>query len=93
MFEVAISLLSAFLTRFKSRARLEAEVLALRHQVDILNRTAPKRVRFTGFDLGLCHKLDCDTDYSQQSIPSGSGADSDAPRHKSLITMVPMFGS
>ncbi len=31
-------------------ARLEAEVLALRHQVNILNRTAPKRVRFTGFD-------------------------------------------
>ena len=50
MFEVVISVLSAFLTRFKSRARLEAEVLALRHQVNILNRTAPKRVRFTGFD-------------------------------------------
>ena len=50
MFEVVISVLSTFLTRFKSRARLEAEVLALRHQVNILNRTAPKRVRFTGFD-------------------------------------------
>ncbi len=50
MFEVVISVLSAFLTRFKSRARLEAEVLALRHQVNILNRTAPKRVRFTSFD-------------------------------------------
>ena len=50
MFEVVISVLSAFLTRFKSRARLEAEVLALRHQVNILNRTAPKRVRFIGFD-------------------------------------------
>ncbi len=43
-------MLSAFLTRLKSRARLEAEVLALRHQVNILNRTAPKRVRFIGFD-------------------------------------------
>ena len=30
MFELVISVLSAFLTRFKSRARLEAEVLALR---------------------------------------------------------------
>ncbi len=43
-------MLSAFLTRFKARARLEVEVLALRHQVNILNRTAPKRVRFIGFD-------------------------------------------
>ena len=50
MFEVTISVLSAFLSRFKSRARLEAEVLVLRHQVNILNRTAPKRVRFTGFN-------------------------------------------
>ena len=50
MFEVAISVLSAFLSRFKSRACLEGEVLALRHQLNILNRTAPKRVRFTGFD-------------------------------------------
>ena len=50
MFEVVISVLSAFLSRFKSRARLEAEVLTLRHQVNILKRTAPKRVRFTGFD-------------------------------------------
>ena len=43
-------MLAAFLTRFKARARLEAEVLALRHQVNIVNRTAPKRVRFIGFD-------------------------------------------
>ncbi len=50
MFEVVISVLTAFLTRFRSRVRLEAEVLALRHQVNILNRTAPKRVQFTGFD-------------------------------------------
>ncbi len=50
MFEVVNSVLAAFLTQFKSRARLAAEVPALRHQVNILNRTEPKRVRFTGFD-------------------------------------------
>lgn len=50
MFEVVTSVLAAFLMRFRSRARLEAEVFALRHQLNILNRTAPKRVRFTGFD-------------------------------------------
>ncbi len=52
---VVISVPSAFLTRFKSRARLEAEVPALRHRVNVLNRTAPKRVRFTGFDGLLVH--------------------------------------
>ncbi len=49
MFEMVTSVPSAFLTRFKSRARIEAEGLALRHQVNVLKRTAPKRVRFTGF--------------------------------------------
>ena len=42
---------------------------------------------------GLCHKLDCGTDYAQRSIPSGSGAGGNAPRRESLIATVTMLGS
>ncbi len=39
----------------------------------------------------LCHKLDCGTDSAQRSMPSGSGADGNAPRCESLITTVTML--
>jgi hypothetical protein len=35
---------------FRSRALLEAEILALRHQLNVLRRTAPKRFVFSNFD-------------------------------------------
>jgi hypothetical protein len=35
---------------FRSRASLEAEILALRHQLNVLRRKAPKRVAFNTFD-------------------------------------------
>jgi hypothetical protein len=41
---------SLFLGLFRSRASLEAENLALRQQIIVLRRTAPKRLRFNGFD-------------------------------------------
>jgi len=37
-------------SRFKSRERLEAENLALRHQVTVLRRSAPGRLRLRGSD-------------------------------------------
>ena len=37
-------------SRFKSRERLEAENLALRHQIIVLRRSAPLRLRFLGSD-------------------------------------------
>ncbi len=37
-------------TRFKSRARLEAEILVLRHQLGILRRQMPKRLALNGLD-------------------------------------------
>jgi len=40
-------------TRFKSRARLEAELLILRHQLGILRRQAPKRLALGGLDRSL----------------------------------------
>jgi hypothetical protein len=35
---------------FRSRAALEAEILTLRHQLNVLRRKAPKRVAFNTFD-------------------------------------------
>ena len=46
-----ISLLIGLIaTRFKSRARIEAEILVLRHQLGILRRQVPKRVVLGGSD-------------------------------------------
>jgi hypothetical protein len=41
---------SLFLGLFRSRVSLEAENLALRQQIIVLRRTAPKRLRLNGFD-------------------------------------------
>ena len=35
---------------FRSRASLEAEILALRHQLNVLRRSSPKRPAFNNFD-------------------------------------------
>jgi len=35
---------------FRSRAMLEAEIVALRHQLNVLRRKAPKRLVFSNFD-------------------------------------------
>ncbi len=46
-----LRLLACALTRlFRSRARLEAEILVLRHQLNVLRRKAPKRVAFGSID-------------------------------------------
>ena len=50
MRKILPNLLDCVLSNFRSRAALQLEIIVLRHQVNILNRTAPKRVRFTGFD-------------------------------------------
>ncbi len=46
-----LRLLACALTRlFRSRARLEAEILVLRHQLNVLRRKAPERVAFSSVD-------------------------------------------
>src|SRR4029453_12877860 len=38
---------------FRSHERLKAEILILRHQLNILHRKAPKRLRLSGSDRAL----------------------------------------
>src|SRR5438067_5542223 len=42
MFEVLLSLLWSFRVYFRSQADLQAEILALRHQIVVLQRRTPK---------------------------------------------------
>jgi hypothetical protein len=41
---------SAIIVLFRSRASLEAEILTLRHQLNVLRRKSPKRLTFSNFD-------------------------------------------
>ena len=50
MVDLLILLRCFFGSWFKSRAQLEAEILMLRHQINILRRKAPKRVRLGSLD-------------------------------------------
>jgi hypothetical protein len=50
MWDACKLLWSLFLGLFRSRASLEAENLALRQQIIVLQRTAPKRLRFNTID-------------------------------------------
>jgi hypothetical protein len=50
MWDACKLLWSLFLGLFRTRASLEAENLALRQQIIVLQRTAPKRLRFNTID-------------------------------------------
>src|SRR5260370_17585231 len=50
MVDVLVLLWSALTRLFRSRARLEAEILVLRQQINVLRRKAPKRLAFGSFD-------------------------------------------
>src|SRR6266481_5307981 len=50
MVDVLVLLWSAATSLFRSRARLEAEILVLRQLINVLRRTSPKRFVFGTFD-------------------------------------------
>src|SRR4029077_14427833 len=50
MVDVLILLWSALTGLFRSRARLEAEILVLRQQINVLRRKSPKKFVFSNFD-------------------------------------------
>ncbi len=58
-------------TLFKSRSELEAEILALRHQVHVLHRLAPTRLRLYDIDRLLfvwLYRLTSDRDQSSGNL-------------------------
>jgi hypothetical protein len=50
MVETIKTVLGTLLLLFQSRSRLHVEILVLRHQLVVLRRTAPKRVRLRVVD-------------------------------------------
>src|SRR5712692_6818909 len=53
MMSVLLSLLLTLRTSARSRAALQLEILALRHQLEVLQRTRPRRVRLAKVDRWL----------------------------------------
>jgi hypothetical protein len=50
MVDTLMTVLATLLLLFQSRSRLQVEILGLRHQLIVLRRTAPKRVRLRAMD-------------------------------------------
>src|SRR6185295_6135450 len=59
MLSVLISLLLTLRGLVRSRAALHLEVLALRHQLQVLQRSRPRRLRLTNMDRSLWTWLSC----------------------------------
>src|SRR5258705_9115038 len=53
MLSVVIALLQTFHTSFRARAALHLEILALRHQLHVLQRSRPRHIRLTRSDRWL----------------------------------------
>ena len=53
MIAIAFLLVRVLCDRFKSRRRLEAEILVLRHQLNILQQRAPRRLHLRWGDRAL----------------------------------------
>ena len=50
MRKILRNLLNCILSNFRSRAALQLEIIVLRHQLEVLQRTRPARVRLTRLD-------------------------------------------
>ena len=50
MFSLFVSLLTTLCSSFRTRAAVQLEILALRHQINVLRRSQPVRVRLTTLD-------------------------------------------
>ena len=53
MIDMIKLVLATILSLFRGRARLEAENAVLRHQLNILRRSAPRRLPLSNVDRGL----------------------------------------
>ena len=50
MRKILPNLLDCIVSNFRSRAALQLEIIVLRHQLEVLQRTRPARVRLTRLD-------------------------------------------
>src|SRR6476620_10861600 len=57
MISVLVSVVVSFISWLQSRAALQLEVLALRHQLQVLNRSRPHRLRLVSADRWLWARL------------------------------------
>ena len=53
MIAIAVLIVRMLYDCFKSRRRLEAEILVLRHQLNVLQRRAPRRLHLRWVDRAL----------------------------------------
>jgi hypothetical protein len=50
MSSLFVALFTLIASSFRTRAALQAEILALRHQLAVFQKNAPRRLRFRGCD-------------------------------------------
>jgi hypothetical protein len=63
---------------FKSRAKLAAEILILRQQINVLRRRAPQRRHLNNTDLAIERRRDAEDDRALDLRPDGIGIDDGA---------------
>src|ERR1700720_2612451 len=64
----------AFAGLFRSRAELEAEILVLRHQLNVLRRKSPGRLAFSSIDrLVFCRRVRAGSQHSRRAEDRQTG--------------------
>jgi len=92
MIAIALLFVRMLCDCFKSRRRLEAENLVLRHQLNVLQQRAPRRVHLRWADralfiwlYGRCPRiLDAITIVRPETVPKSDGRVVGAANHRSL---------
>jgi len=74
MFAIAFLFVRVLCDGFKSRRRLEAEILVLRHQLNVLQQRAPRRL-YLSWANRACFTSKADTEAMQTDVRFGPKAD------------------
>ena len=84
MFAIAFLFVRVLCDGFKSRRRLEAEILELRHQLNVLQQRAPRRL-YLSWANRACFTSKADTEAMQTDVRFGPKADSCSAAKRDLI--------
>src|SRR6266481_5148694 len=76
----------ALIGLFRSRASLQAEILTLRHQLNVLRRKSPQRLTFSSMEILACHEAGITVTLPK---PQTSGAKSDGRFGKQDFVYLP----